>query len=78
MKVTNYFMSVMARPDRADIRPEWCAQAIHSPEMEHVQADGRIRRWAAIPQAGNRYLSLVLLPDGETMHNAFFDWSVSP
>jgi len=42
---------------------------------EQVQADGRIRRWALVPEAGNRYLRVILLADGETVHNAFFDRS---
>jgi hypothetical protein len=45
------------------------------PEQEHVQTDGRTRRWGLVPEAGNRYLRAVLLPDGETVHNAFFDRS---
>ena len=31
------------------------------------------RRSALVPEAGNRYLRVVLLADGETVHNAFFD-----
>jgi hypothetical protein len=38
------------------------------PEMEHVQADGRIRRWWRVPEMGNRYLRIVLLEDRETVH----------
>jgi len=45
---------------------------------EKVQADGRIRRWAQIPEAENRYLRVVLLTDGETVHNAFFDRRFAP
>jgi len=33
----------------------------------------RIRKWKQIKAAGNRYLRVVLLEDGETVHNAFFD-----
>ena len=46
---------------------------IEQPEFEEIQIDGRIRRWAKIPEAENRYLRVVLLEDGETVHNAFFD-----
>jgi len=45
---------------------------------ETVQADGRIRRWARIAAMGNRYLRVVLLADGETVHNAFFDRRFRP
>jgi hypothetical protein len=46
---------------------------IESPEREYIQADGRIRRWAKIYENESRYLRVVLLPDGETVHNAFID-----
>ena len=45
---------------------------------EVIQADGRIRRWAPIAEMAGRHLRVVLLPDGETIHNAFFDRSVEP
>jgi hypothetical protein len=48
------------------------------PEVQQVQADGRIRRWARIPDAQDRWLRVVLLPDGETIHNAFFDRRFTP
>ncbi len=44
-----------------------------NPDAVHVQSDGRIRKWKQIKAAGNRYLRVVLLEDGETVHNAFFD-----
>jgi len=46
---------------------------VRNPEVEQIQEDGRIRRWSRIPEMQNRYLRVVLLPDGETVHNAFFD-----
>jgi hypothetical protein len=73
MKFTRYFEALRLRPDRAIIREEWIERAIRSPVKETVQADGRIRRWAQIQEMENRYLRVVLLPDGETVHNAFFD-----
>jgi len=66
------------RPDRAMIRDEWIQHVIDHPLTEVVQADGRIRRWAAILQAGGKYLRVILLADGETVHNAFFDRSFRP
>lgn len=51
---------------------------IEAPEHVEIQADGRIRRWAAIPEMDNRYLRVILLEDGETVHNAFFDRSFRP
>jgi hypothetical protein len=73
VKVTSYFAAIRSRTDRATIRDEWIDKAIRSPLRQHVQADGRIRRWAQIAECDNRYLRVVLLPDGETVHNAFFD-----
>lgn len=63
------------RPDRVMIRLEWIAQAVEHPEKEVVQQDGRIRRWARIEAMDGRALRVILLPDGETVHNAFFDRS---
>ena len=60
------------------ITDEWIQRAVESPVRELIQADGRIRRWAQIPEMKNRYLRVVLLPDGETIHNAFFDRSFVP
>jgi hypothetical protein len=63
------------RPDRSAIKLEWIRSVVQSPEKEAIQADGRIRRWRAIPEAEGRYLRVILLEDGETVHNAFFDRS---
>ena len=73
MKFTQYFLTMRQRPDRAPIKLEWIEQTVRHPEHEQVQQDGRIRRWARIAEAENRWLRVVLLPDGETVHNAFFD-----
>jgi len=73
VKFTQYFLAMRQRPDRASIPLEWIQRVVDSPEREAVQADGRIRRWAAIGEAEGRYLRVILLPDGETVHNAFFD-----
>ena len=73
MKTTLYFDALRSRADRAVIRDEWIERVIRSPVKEVTQADGRIRRWAQIPEAENRYLRVILLADGETVHNAFFD-----
>lgn len=62
-----------SRPDRAGIQLEWIQRVIDHPSKQVIQADGRIRRWAAIPEAEGRFLRVILLADGETIHNAFFD-----
>jgi hypothetical protein len=40
---------------------------------DEIQTDGRIRRWARIPDMENRVLRVILMEEGETVHNAFFD-----
>ena len=70
---TAYFEHMRSRPDRAMIRDEWIADVVAHPIHRQVQSDGRIRLWARIAAAGDRYLRVVLLEDGETVHNAFFD-----
>jgi hypothetical protein len=55
------------------IRIEWIQQVVEYPVKEVIQTDGRIRRWAPIQEMEGRYLRVKLLPDGETIHNAFFD-----
>jgi hypothetical protein len=57
------------------ISDEWIERVITKPMAEAVQEDGRIRRWGRIREFGNQVLRVVLLPDGETVHNAFFDRS---
>ena len=57
---------------------EWIERVVAAPLKEYVQADGRIRRWASIPEMENRYLRVILLSDGETVHNAFFDRRFQP
>jgi hypothetical protein len=75
MKTTQYFRAMRHRADRAMIRDEWIKHAIDNPAKEVIQKDGRIRRWAVIDEAGGKYLRVILLSDGETVHNAFFDRS---
>ncbi len=73
MKTTQYFIYTRERPDRSIIKDEWIEYVIQNPLQEERQSDGRIRRWARISEMGNRALRVILLDDGETVHNAFFD-----
>jgi hypothetical protein len=74
MKTTQYFDYTRRRPDRAAIRDEWIKFVIDRPEKIQIQSDGRIRKWAKIPSV-DKYLRVILLEDGETVHNVFFDRS---
>ena len=73
MKTTEYFDTIRRRADRRVIKDEWIERAISAPTREEKQSDGRIRRWVPIEEMNNRVLRVILLPDGQTVHNAFFD-----
>ena len=72
MKCTQYFLYMRQRPDRAIITDHWIGKTIKEPIKTVVQTDGRIKKWRFIEETG-KFLRVVLLEDGETVHNAFFD-----
>ncbi|OHE60880.1 MAG: hypothetical protein A2Z47_08575 [Thermodesulfovibrio sp. RBG_19FT_COMBO_42_12] len=74
MKCTQYFLFIRQRSDRAIIKEEWISDTIEKPKKTEVQTDGRIRKWGYIEEMG-KYLRVIILEDGETVHNAFFDRS---
>ncbi len=74
MKTTQYLDYTRKRPDRAQIQENWIKTVIEKPEKVEIQSDGRIRKWAKILETG-KHLRVILLEDGETVHNAFFDRS---
>ncbi len=78
MKFTDYFQSTRQRPDRAFISLDWIQQVVEDPVRQELQQDGRIRRWGQIAELDGRYLRVILLPDGETVHNAFIDGRFRP
>jgi len=71
VKTTRYFTEQVLRK-RPLIQREWCERALRQPIRREVQRDGRLRYWVWIPEAG-KYLRVVTLEDGETVHNAFLD-----
>ena len=73
MKTTKYFDYRRSKSDRTGILDAWIAHVISHAEKTEIQSDGRIKKWARIEAAEGRYLRVVLLEDGETVHNAFFD-----
>lgn len=77
MKTTEYFRFTRSRPDRERILDEWIVMAVEQPVSEQTQTDGRLRRWAYIVSKA-KYLRVILLDDGETVHNAFFDRNFEP
>ena len=75
MKTTRYFEEQVLRK-RPYIQREWCAEVLAAPLRREVQTDGRIRFWgrvAVVDETRPRFLRVVTLEDGETVHNAFFD-----
>ena len=71
MKTTRYFEEEVLRK-RSYLKREWCEAVVFNPVRREVQPDGRIRYWAFVPDLG-KYLRVVTLDDGETVHNAFPD-----
>jgi hypothetical protein len=71
VKTTRYFEEEVLRK-RPYLHREWCVRAIRQPARRDVQPDGRVRFWIWVPEL-EKYLRVVTLEDGETVHNAFPD-----
>ena len=72
MKTTKYFDFRRRQPDRINIKDEWIRWVMDYPVKTEIQSDARIKIWAKIKEV-DKYLRVILLEDGETVHNAFFD-----
>jgi hypothetical protein len=74
LKTTRYFEEQVLRK-RPYLRREWCGEVLARYIRREVQPDGRVRFWGMVTADGtaSRYLRVVTLEDGETVHNAFFD-----
>jgi hypothetical protein len=75
VKTTRYFEEQVLRK-RPYIQRDWCRDVLAAPVRREMQPDDRIRHWGRIMVPGEarpRYLRVVTLEDGETVHNAFFD-----
>ena len=71
MKTTSYFTEQVLRK-RPYIREEWCEEALKNPIKKEKQPDGRFHHWYFVTEIG-KHLRVVVLEDGKTVHNAFFD-----
>ena len=69
---SDYFVYRRKSRDRQGIKDRWIEHVIEVPEKVERQSDGRIRKWAWIDEEG-KLLRVVLLEDGITVHNAFYD-----
>src|SRR4051812_9804022 len=73
MKMSGHFDDdVSKRPDRINIREEWREWALHEPEYTEPQHNGWIRHWIYVTEQG-KWLRVVILEDGETVHTNFWD-----
>ena len=72
MKTTAYFRNIVPAK-HPEIQMEWIKRVMADPIKQFIQSDGRIVLWGNIAEAEGRALRVVLLEDGETVHNAFFD-----
>jgi hypothetical protein len=74
--MTAYFQNdiLLKRPY---IQIEWCQTALLNPIHREIQPDGRIRHWVFVPEL-DKYLRVVTLSDGVTLHNAFPDRRFKP
>lgn len=62
---------------RPYLKMEWIRSILENPVRREVQSNGRIRYWGYVSETG-KYLRVVMEPDGETVHNAFFDRRFKP
>lgn len=76
LPMTDYFRRDVL-PKRSYLRLEWCLAVLKKPVRREVQSDGRIRYWGYVPELG-KYLRVVTLEDGMTIHNAFPDRRFRP
>ncbi len=72
MKTTRYFEQDILGEKRSYIKRGWCERVLRNPEHTEVQENGRIRLWGYIEEI-EKYLRVITLEDGETVHNAMPD-----
>jgi len=71
MRTTRYFEEQVLRK-RAYLQREWCERALRESVRREARLDDRMYHWVYIPELG-RYLRVVTLGDGITLHDAFID-----
>jgi hypothetical protein len=74
---TRYFEREVLRK-RPYLTKEWCIFVIEHYVRCEPQEGDRLRFWAPIPELGGRWLRVVTLADGKTIHNAFPDRGFTP
>ena len=68
--LTTFYFDNITLIKRPYVTLEICVKVIRDPLFCENQYDGRIRFWGIYQ---NRFLRVITLEDGLTIHNAFFD-----
>jgi hypothetical protein len=76
-RVSIYFEKEVLRK-RPYLTEKICRRVIENPYKKEIQSDGRIRFWGKVGEFGEKYLRVVTLEDGITIHNAFIDRGFKP
>lgn len=74
---TIHFEQNRALEDRSIIPDSDVVAVLAAPVRVERQANGRTRHWGWVPRL-NRWLRVVTLEDGETVHTAFLDRRFQP
>jgi hypothetical protein len=74
---TQYFERSMLKADRNTVASEDILAVLAQPAKTGTQEDGRVRYWGWNDREG-RWLRVVTLADGVTVHNAFWDRRFKP
>ena len=69
VKTTPHFEDVIAL---RNIKREWCEKIAIDRTYSQTMPSGRIRCWGWVEEI-RRYLRVVILEDGETLHTAMID-----
>lgn len=71
MKTTKYFREkVLVK--RSYLKEKWIEDVLRNYVKKEIQPDDRVRYWGYVKELG-KYLRVVTLGDGETVHNVFPD-----
>lgn len=71
MKYTKHFIEDVM-PKRRYLDTELLVGIINNPIRREIQDDNKIKLWG-YSSKHNKYVRVILLEDGETIHTAFFD-----
>lgn len=71
MKLSGHFTSYSLK-EREYLSVELCESIIKKNLYSEIQSDGRVRYWGYVPEY-DKYLRVVVEPDGETILTAHFE-----